>query len=137
MKLLTPLAGLALLCLPLAGCADLQAIVNTAKTVADAQIPANVAVAAANGYDAIEILATPILVTCTPTPTHVVPAVCVSQKANIRSMSAAVLAGRPIRNAIEPSPGVADPISKTAYDKLQSIIATITSAVNAFNSAKG
>lgn len=119
----------------LAGCADIRAVTNTIGVVADAQIPANVALVAANSFDAVELSAKNILVFCTPTPA---PAICASQRANIRTMSAAVLAGRPIRNAIEPlNAGVASPVSKSAYDKLEAIISTLTSAVNVFNASKG
>lgn len=131
------LSLLAFAFMALAGCSSLQTVINTAKTVADAQIPANIALVAANGFDAGELTAANILVTCTPTPTHVVPAVCVTQKASIKTMNASILAGRPIRNAIEPTtPGVAQPVSKSAYDRLQAITATLTAAVSTFNTAK-
>lgn len=120
----------------LAGCSSLKTVIDTAKTVADATIPANVAVVAANGFDAVEFTAANILVTCTKTSAYAPPAVCSAQKANIKTMSASILAGRPIRNAIEPTAaGPAQPVSKTAYDKLLSITSTLTAAVNAFNSA--
>lgn len=120
----------------LAGCSSLQTVINTAKTVADATIPANVALVAANGFDAVELTAANILRACTPATGRVAPAVCVSQRPNIRVMTASILAGRPIRNAIEPTAaGPAQPVSKSAYDKLQAIIATLTAAVSTFNAA--
>lgn len=120
----------------LAGCSSLRTVVDTAKTVADAQIPANVAVVAANSFDAVELTAANILRVCTPSPTHVAPAVCTAQRPNIRVMNASILAGRPIRNAIEPTTaGAAQPVSKSAYDRLQALISTLTAAVSAFNAA--
>lgn len=119
----------------LAGCSSLQTVLNTAKTVADAQIPANVAVVAANGFDAVELTAANILRTCAPAG-HVAPAVCISQRPNIRVMNASILAGRPLRNAIEPTTaGAAQPVSKSVYDRLQALVATLTAVVSAFNAA--
>lgn len=126
--LLVALAGLA-------GCASIQTAINAGKVLADATIPANVALVAANSFDAVELTAANILVACTPSSTHVVPAVCTAQRSNIKTMNASILAGRPIRNAIEPTPGQALPVSQTAYNKLQAVIATLTAAVSAFNAA--
>ena len=141
-------AAVAGLCLSLAGCAatvaHLKTDIGTAKaavaTLADAQIPANVAVIAANSFDGVELAAADILTDCTPhTPplaTQLPASVCAGQKATIKTMSAAILAGRPIRAAIEPAPGQELPVSKSAYDKLEAIISTLTQAVAAFNAAK-
>lgn len=131
------LSLLAFAFMALAGCSSLQTVLNTAKTVADAQIPANVAVVAANAFNALEITGTNILRACTPPASgHAVPAVCVTQRANIRVMNASILAGRPLRNAIEPTmAGAAQPVSKSTYDRLQALVATLTAAVSAFNTA--
>lgn len=126
--LLVALAGLA-------GCASIQTAINAGKVLADATIPANVALVAANSFDAAELTAANILVACTPSPSHIVPAVCATQRSNIKTMNASILAGRPIRNSIEPTPGQALPVSQTAYNKLQAVIATLIAAVSAFNAA--
>lgn len=135
-KMLAP-AALALLALSLAGCADLRAVETGVQTLADAQIPGNVAIVAANSFDGIEEVAANILTDCTPNAAAPLPAsLCSSQKANLQTMIASIRAGRPIRNAIEPTSGQTLPASKSAYDKLQAIISTLTGAVNAFNAAK-
>lgn len=139
------LIGLALFMLPLAGCAeavkhlntDISAIKTAVQTVADAKVPANVALIAANTFDGFETVATDILVDCTPGAATPLPAsLCAAQRGNIAIMRAAVHAGRSIRDAIEPAPGQALPVSQSAYDKLEGFIGTITTAVNAFNAAK-
>lgn len=147
MSLLKAAAALALVA-SLAGCAatvqhletDISAVKAGVQTLADAQVPANIAIAGAYGFDTAEIAATDILIDCTPhTPplsTQLPAALCGSQHANIATMAASIKAGRPIRNAIEPAAGQTLPVSQSAYSKLQSIISTLTAAVNAFNAAK-
>jgi len=132
MKLFRLLALMALACfvLPLAGCTTLSNLAAAYNTVKDATIPVSVAITAANTFDAIELTAGHVLEVCTPAAR---PAAC--NDAGLRTMKAAILAGRPLRTTIEASISADQPASASVYSKLETAITTLEASVNAFNAA--
>jgi hypothetical protein len=140
MKLLKIAAALALVA-ALGGCAEAQLIGRAVSYAADATVPPTVGIVAANTFDGFKAEVTDAEIDCTP---HVVPistqlpsALCAAQVGNIRILSAAVKAGTPLRNQIEPTAAGAVPVSGSVYNKLEAIIGTIQSTISIFNAAKG
>lgn len=123
----------------LAGCAEYQLAKNAIEYAADATVPPTVGLVAANAFDGFEATATDALGGCTPNSAYpqIPRTICVAQASNLKTMGAAVTAGRVLRNAIEPTGAGAVPVSGAVYNKLETEIAVLQAAIAAFNTAKG
>lgn len=134
------IAGLMLMAFCLSGC-GLQQSINAVTNVAGYTVPGSTALVAANLFDTTEgTFQDVVLHPCTPTNANYVPALaatCKTERNTIRTAAAAITAGRPIRDSIEPSPGVGVAVQSSLFAELQAKITTIQAAINQFNSVNG
>lgn len=129
------------LALALSGCAEYQLAKSALAYAADATVPATVGIVAANAFDGFEAEVSDAEIDCTPRAvplaTQLPAELCSAQASNIRILAAAVHAGQPLRNDIEPKGAGAQPVSGSIYNKLESEIGIIESTLAIFNAAKG
>jgi hypothetical protein len=123
------LAALACFVLPIAGCANLKAVVNA---VGSAHVTAKQAGLAITAFVGAENTATAIVTTCTPANA---PGAC--QSVNLYTVNKALSAGNTVATALQQAltDNPAGPIDGTDYKKLETVITTLDNAINAYNGA--